>query len=184
MGAAGLWLQLDPGDGAPLWRLSAPHDAPGALRGQTQRIDLHPPAARGVEPAQRQVDKAGIAFRVAIHNRPIGLGNFAPLEQFPQLLQSLAMATQHQAARGVPVEAMGEGGRARQAEAQGLEMGFEIVAPLGATVHRDACGLVQHQHEGVPIDEASVQVFRRHAGQAIWQSVGLGRPDHRGDDLP
>jgi hypothetical protein len=71
------------------------------------RIWLLPPAALGVEAAERHVDGAFVLGRAAFDHRPIGFGNLAMLEQKPQRRGRLAMASQHQATGGVTVETMG-----------------------------------------------------------------------------
>jgi len=48
------------------------------------------------------------------------------------------MAPEHQAAGRVAVEAVGEGGLARQAETQSVEIVLEIGAALGAAMDGDA----------------------------------------------
>ena len=161
MGAAGQRLEFQPGD-RRLAPAAAPFDAPARLRRQAGGIDLHPPAARRVEPAERPVDQALLGPGAADDDRPIGLGDLALLEQQAELFQRLVMAPEHQAARGVAVEAMGERGLARQAEAQGVEIVFEIGAALGAAMHRDPRGLVEDQHQAVAIEQPRSCFFGRH----------------------
>jgi hypothetical protein len=55
-------------------------------------------------------------------------------------------------------------------------MALEEIAPLGAAMHGDACGLVQHEHQCVPMKKAGLEVFRRHAGQAIERVQGKDAP--------
>src|SRR5208282_447922 len=107
MGASGLRLKLEPSDrrGPPE---TATLDAPEGQRLLPVRIDLHPPAALVVEPAERQVDRAFLALRRAGDDRPIGLADLALLEQKPQCLQRLVMAAEDEAARRLAVEPMGE----------------------------------------------------------------------------
>ena len=52
--------------------------------------------------------------------------------------------------------------RTRQAEAQGVEMAFEIVAALGAGMDRQADRLVDHQNQRILVEQAGQQVFGRH----------------------
>ena len=72
------------------------------------------------------------------------------------------MAPEHQAARGVAVEAMGERRLARQAEAQGVEIVLEVGAALGAAMDRDPGRLVDDQHQPVAIEQPRSCFFGRH----------------------
>jgi fused signal recognition particle receptor len=76
------------------------------------------------------------------------------LEQKPQMSKRLAMATEHQASRGVLVEPMGQCRGARQAEPQGVEIVFEARAAFRPAMHRKARRLVDHEHEAVAIKQA------------------------------
>ena len=98
---------------------------------------IHQPRV-GVAPAERLVDETLVRRRAALDDRPIGLADAARLEQFAELLQRLVMAAEHQAARGLAVEPVGERGLARQAEAQALEIVLQARAALGAAMHGDA----------------------------------------------
>ena len=85
MRPACLRRKFEPGD-----RRAAPDsaslDPPERQRFLTLRVDLHPPAALVVEPAERQIDGPLLALGRARDNRPIGLGDLALLEQEPQFL--------------------------------------------------------------------------------------------------
>ncbi len=83
------------------------------------------------------------------------------------------MAPEQQAARGVPVQPMGEPRIARQAEAQVSETLFEILAALGTSMDRQARGLVENQHHPVAVEQPRINLFRRHAGQAIERGRGF-----------
>ena len=61
-----------------------PQHLPPGDRGLPFRIGLLPPAALGIEAAERQVDYALVFDRAAFDHRPVGLGNPAMLEQKPQ----------------------------------------------------------------------------------------------------
>ena len=71
------------------------------------------------------------------------------------------MAAEHQAARGVAVEPVREDRRARQAESQRVERCLQIGAALRAAMHRQACGLVDHQHQPVAMEHAGLDFFGR-----------------------
>ena len=70
------------------------------------------------------------------------------------------MASQHEAAGGILVEPVGQHRRPRQAESQAVERGFQIGAALGAAMHRQAGGLVDHQHQPVAMEHAGLDFFR------------------------
>src|SRR5208283_3996470 len=53
--------------------------SPARLRWLALGIDFHPPAARGVEPAQRKVDQSFVFSGAAFDNGPIGLVDAALL---------------------------------------------------------------------------------------------------------
>ena len=124
VGASRLRLKFEPGD-----RRAAPNtaalDAPEGQRLLPVRIDLHPPAALVVEPAERQIDRALLALRRAGDDRPIGLADLALLEQEPQCLQRLMMAAENEAAGGLAVEPMGERRVSRQSEPERVEIVLE-----------------------------------------------------------
>ena len=123
MGAAGQRRQRQPGrvGAAPL---PAPQHSPFRLRGLALRIDFHPPAARGVQPPEREVDEAAFFAWRALDNRPIGLGDLALLEQEAKLFQRLMMAPKHEAARSLAIQPMRQRGPARQAEPQRVKVVF------------------------------------------------------------
>src|SRR6266566_5814461 len=74
------------------------------------------------------------------------------------------MASQHETAGGVAIEPMSEYGRPRQAESQRVEGGFQIGAALGAAMHRQARGLVDHQHQPVAMEYACLDLLRGQFG--------------------
>ena len=140
----------------------SPQHLPRGHGGLAVRIVLHPPAAGGVLAAEREVDAALVFRRPALHHRPIGFGDAPALEQPAELGQRLAVAAEHEAARGVAIEPMRERGRARQAEPQRAEMVFEALATLGALVHGETRRFVDHQHQAVAIEQASGDLVRGH----------------------
>src|SRR5258707_13983651 len=70
----------------------------------------------------------------------------------------LAMAPEHEASGGILVEAVCQGGRAWQAEPQGVEIVLKARAALRSAMHRKAGGLVDDEHEAVPVEHARQQV--------------------------
>ena len=126
------------------------------------RIGLHPPAAGLVEAPERQVDAAFVRVRPAFDHRPVGLADPAALEQPAEIGQRLAVAAEHQAAGGVAVEPVGQRRRARQAEAQRVEIVLQALAALRPAMDREAGRLVDHQHQAVAIEQASHHLFRCH----------------------
>ena len=96
---------------------------------------IHQPR-RVVLAAERQVDAAFVLRRPALDHRPVGLADAAALEQPAELGQRLAVAAEHEAAGGVAVEPVRERRRARQAEAQRVEMILQALAALRAPCAR------------------------------------------------
>ena len=131
---------------------------PSRLRRLAGGIDLHPPAAGCVEPAERQVDQAFVLLRRAFDDGEIGFAYLSLLEQKPQALQRLVVAAEDEAAGGVAVEPMRKGRIARQAEAKMMERGLEIFAALRPFVHRDAGGLVEDEDQRVAIEQPRVDL--------------------------
>src|SRR5262245_9420148 len=145
----------------------APQYRPCRRRRLAGGIVLHPPAARRVLAAERQLDATLLLTRPPRHHGPIGLADAAGLEQVPELGQGLAMAAKHEAAGGVAVEPMRQRGCARQPEAQRAEIVLEAFAPLRPLVYGEARRLVDDQHQGVAVEHASDYLFRGHAEIAI-----------------
>src|SRR5262249_26459152 len=108
----------------------APHHLPCGYRRLARGIMLHPPAASCVLTAEGQLDAAFVLRRPARHHSPIGLADLSALEQAAERGQRLAMAAEHQAARGVAIETMRERGRARQARAGRAAKNLEALAAL------------------------------------------------------
>ena len=76
--------------------------------------------------------------------------------------EGLAVPSEDEASRGVLVEAVGERRRPRQAIAQVVEPVFEAGAALRPAMHRQAGGLVEHQHQAVAVKHAAKHCFRTH----------------------
>ena len=93
------------------------------------------------------------------------------------------MAAEHQAAAGVLVEPVGELGPPRQTEAQAVQELTDAEAALRAGVHGQARGLVQDQHQAVPIEQARGQRLGRDQGRLRagrhWRSTGGARRRHK-----
>ena len=140
---------------------AAPEHAPCGARRQAERVGPHPPAARGVEPPQRQVDLAFLALRRALDDGPIGLADASRFEQLAEPLQRLAMAPKRQAAGRVLIEPMRQRRRTRQAESQLIECVLEARPALRAAMHGDARGLVDDQHQPVAMQQAREKIRRR-----------------------
>ena len=70
----------------------------------------------------------------------------------------LAMAPEHEASGGILVEAVRQGGRARQTEPQGVEIVLEAHAALRSAMHRKAGGFVDDQHQAVAVKHAGLHV--------------------------
>src|SRR5437660_12178950 len=116
------------------------------------RVRLHPPAPGFVKSAEGQLHRARVGVGAALDHGPIGLAHLAVLEQKPQMSKRLAMAPEDEASGGILVEAVRESGWARQAEPQGVEIVLKARAALRSAMHRKAGGLVDDQHEAVPVE--------------------------------
>src|SRR6185437_5188348 len=84
------------------------------------------------------------------------------------------MAPEDEAARGVAVEPMREGGPARQAEAQRVEIVLEARPAFRPGMDGDAGGLVENEHHPVSVDEPRACFFWGH-GEKWYASVGRAR---------
>ena len=84
------------------------------------------------------------------------------------------MSSENKAAGGVAVEPMGEGGLARQAEAERVEIVLEARAALWPPVNRDARGLVEDQHQTVAVEKPRSCFFGRHGDMVVQPA-----PPHR-----
>ena len=131
-----------------------PQHAPFRHRRLALRVRLLPPATFRIQLAQREFDHAFVSVGAALDDRPVGLRNLAVLEQKPERGRCLAMAAEHQTARGFLVQPMRQHRWARQAEAQRVERGFEIGSALRSLVHGNAGRLVDHQHQPVAVEHA------------------------------
>src|ERR1035441_7358518 len=59
---------------------------------------------------------------------------------------------------------MGENRRTRQAKSQRVERGFEVGPAFWSAMHRQACGLVDHQHQTVAMEHAGLDFVRGQFG--------------------
>ena len=84
------------------------------------------------------------------------------------------MPPEHQAARGVAVEAVRERRLARQAEAQGVKIVLEARAAFRTGVNSDAGGFVEHEHHPVSVEQPRCRFFRRH-GEKWYANIGCAR---------
>ena len=117
MGSARLRLQFEPGDRSAAPDAASPNPA-NRPRGSARQIDLHPSSPFVVEAANSEIDRAGLNVGRTGDDHPVDFRDQALLEQETQFLQSLAVPSEHEAADGLAVEPVGEGGLARQAEGQ------------------------------------------------------------------
>ncbi len=143
-------------------RCRSSHDLPRRHRSLAVFVRLHPPAALLVEFAERNIDAALLAVWAALDHCPIGLADLALLEQLAEQRERLAVAAEHQAAGGVAVEPVRQRRRARQAEAQRVEIVLQARPALRPAMHREAGRLVDHQHQPVAIEQARQHLFRCH----------------------
>jgi fused signal recognition particle receptor len=79
----------------------------------------------------------------------------------------LAMAPEHEASGRVPVEAVRQRRRARQAEPEGIEIVLQAHAALRPAMHRKAGRFVDNEHQAVPVEHAGqhvvgVKLFKWH----------------------
>src|SRR5437763_3666734 len=73
------------------------------------------------------------------------------------------MPAEHQAARRVAVEPVRQSGAPRQAEAQRIEIGLQIFAAFRTSMHGNAGGLVDDEHQSVAVEQPGNELFRGHA---------------------
>src|SRR4051812_7207595 len=76
------------------------------------------------------------------------------LEQEAEMRERLAVAAEHQAARGFAIEPVREFRPSRQAIAQRVEPVFQARSALRPAMHREAGWLVDHQHQTVAMEHA------------------------------
>ena len=156
----------------------APEHAVVRDRGLAFQIDLHPPAALLVAPAERQVDPARLRRRRALDHRPVGLVDPAGGEQAAEPAQRPVVAPEDQAAAGVAIEPMGELRAPRQAEAQSVQEILEVGAALRAGVHREPRRLVDDQHQRVAVQDARKQLLGGHSPPVAPDSRRVGCPGY------
>ena len=137
MRSSGLRLEFEPGD------RRAPPDPRPLTR---QRVSagwpfgstfIHQPRLSSSRPSGKSIAPLSPSGRAG-DDRPIGLGDLALLEQEPQFLQRLVMASEHEAARRVAIEPVRERRVSRQSEPEGVEIVLEARAAFRAAVDRDA----------------------------------------------
>jgi fused signal recognition particle receptor len=73
--------------------------------------------------------------------------------------KGLAMTPEHEASGRVLVEAVRQSGRARQAEPEGIEIVLKTDAALRSAMHRNSGGLVDDQHQAVPVEHTGQHVI-------------------------
>src|SRR5689334_14744974 len=86
--------------GEPGETVAAAHHLPVGDRLLPFRIRLLPPAALGIEPAERHVDGSFVFSGAALDHGPVGLADLAVLEEQAERGGRLAMAAEHEAAGG------------------------------------------------------------------------------------
>jgi fused signal recognition particle receptor len=73
--------------------------------------------------------------------------------------EGLAVTPEHQASGGILVEAVRQGGRARQAEPEDIKIVLETRAAFWSAMHRKASGLVDDEHQAVPVEHAGEHII-------------------------
>ena len=159
MGAAGHRFECEPGK-----PVSSSEHLPFRHCLLTFRVRLLPPAAFRITASERHVDGARVFGRAAFDNSPISLRNLAVLEQQAKRGGRLAVAAEHEATGSVLVQSVCQHRRARQAERQRPEGGFQIGAALGAAMHGQSRWFVDHQHQTIAVKHAGEDFFCRE----IW----------------
>jgi hypothetical protein len=112
MRAAGQWLK-----GKPSELRAAAHHFPGACGWHALGIRFHPPAACVVALGERNVDATFVRLGPTFDYCPVAFSDLALLKQLAEQSQCLAVATQHETARGVTVEPVRQRRWPRQTEA-------------------------------------------------------------------
>jgi len=152
MRAPGERLQLQPRQRGAIFD-APPQNPPPCLRRRATCIHLHPPAPVRILRCERQINQTIRFQRPANNNRPIGLVHLAALKQQHHLFKSFPVPPQYQAAGRVFVEAMRQSRIARQAKGQKMQGVFQRFAALRPAMHRQPCGLVQHQYQAIAIEQ-------------------------------
>ena len=132
------------------------------------RIVLHPPAARCVlRPSGKSMRPSSLR-RPALDHRPIGLADACRcLNSRPSSASALRWRPSTRQPEVSLVEPVRQRRRARQAEAQRVEIVLEALAPLRPLVHGEARRLVDHQHQPVAVEQASYYLFRCHDAKRL-----------------
>lgn len=135
--------------------------APPGFRRQTERIGLHPPTARRVEPAERQIDHSFFFNRAALNDRPIQFVDPTLFEKLTEAFEGFAVAPEDQTSRGIAIEPMRQSRTARKTKAQRAEIVFETRTAFWTAMDGDARRLVEDKHHSVAIKQASDDVVGR-----------------------
>ena len=136
------------------------------------RVDDHAPSGAAGLLAQPRLDAAFRRVGDSGDHSPVDLLDLAIGEQPTEPAQCLWVAAQHQAAGGVAVEPVGEGGRVRQAEAQQRKPVLQMRTATRPGMDRDPGRLVDDQYQPVAVQHALDQLVRPH-------SLNLQRPPAR-----
>ena len=88
------------------------------------------------------------------------------------------VAPKHQASGCIAIEPVRQGGVARQAEAQGMEIILKIFTPFGAAMNRDSGWLVDDEHHPVAIKQPREQFFFSHVGPPATGPRFYHQPRH------
>ena len=84
------------------------------------------------------------------------------------------MPSEHQAARRVAIEPVGERGLPGQAEAQGVKIVLEARSAFRTGVNSDAGWLIENEHHSVAIEQPRCCFFQRH-GEKWYANIGRAR---------
>jgi len=152
MRAPGERFQLQPRQRGAIFD-AAPQHLPARLRGRAACIHLHPPAPIRILRCERQINQTLRLRRPANNNRPIGLVYLAALKQQHHLFKRLAVPPENETSGGVLVEPMRQSWISRQAKGQKLQGIFQRFAALRPAMHRQPCGLVQHQYQTIAVEQ-------------------------------
>jgi hypothetical protein len=82
------------------------------------------------------------------------------------------MAAENKASRCVAVEPVRQSGAPRQAEAQRVEIGFQIFAAFRASVDGNAGRLVDDEHQSVAVEQPGDKLFSGHAKRLSRREAG------------
>src|SRR5438270_1055473 len=117
-------------------------------------INDHAPAAASIELSKSGLDPSREFGWAILNDGPIDFLHRPAGEQRAQPPQRLRVPPQHQTAAGVAIETVRERRRVRQAEAQLVELAFEIGTAAGAGMHGNPGRLVDDDDQTVAIKDA------------------------------